>query len=95
MKKIADLLNKKKTSNVFSPDIDDKTIESVFLSILKKEMKNISRADIREAKLKNQKLFVKTIHPAVASEIWRRREKIVSEVNRELGREIIKEIRAV
>lgn len=95
MKKIADLLNKKRALHVFSPDIDDKTVESVFLSILRKEMKNISRADIQEAKLKNQKLFIRTIHPAVASEIWRRREKIVSEVNRELGREIIKEIKAV
>lgn len=91
MKILRDLLNRKNIADISK--IDEKTIESVFFDVLGKESKNVERSDIREVRMKDKKIFVRTIHPAIASEIWRKREKIKSEVNNFLGSESIKEIR--
>lgn len=91
MKSLKDLLNKKNTSK--AAEADAKTIESVFFDVLGKELKNIDRPDVREVKLKDKKIFVRTIHPAVASEIWRKREKIKDKINEELGKKTIEAIK--
>lgn len=92
MKTLKDLLSKKNVGEFLGTDA--KTIESVFFDVLGKELKNVDRPDIREVKVKDKKIFVRTIHPAVASEIWRKREKIKNQINKELGEEIIDAIKA-
>lgn len=92
MKKISELL-KRKYSRVESAEVDDKTLENIFFKILEKEFSNITRADVGYVKIKNKKIIVKAIHSAVASEIWRRREKIKKEINELLESESIDDIK--
>ncbi len=82
MKTLKDLLNKK---NFGVAAADEKTVEGALFGILGIESENISRSDIKEVRLKEKKLLIKTIHPAVASEIWRMREKIEKLINEKLG----------
>lgn len=93
MKKIGDLLAKKTDFQKGVGEIDGKIIEKVFLDTLKKELPNVARADILSFKFKDKKIYLRTAHPAIASEIWRKREKIISGINSLFGRESIKEIK--
>lgn len=92
MKSLKSLLDKKNIGG--AGGIDEKSVESVFFDVLGKELKNVERSDVREVKVKDKKIFVRTIHPAVASEIWRKREKIKDKINEELGKETIETIKA-
>jgi len=93
MKKIGDLLASKTDFRKGAGETDGKIIEKVFLDTLRKELPNVARADIIDFKLKDKKIYLKTAHPAIASEIWRRREKLKSEIKRILEGEIIEDIK--
>lgn len=95
MKSIKDILRRK---NIFSrvknkTESDEKTIIKVFEEAALAEIKNLSPEDLRDIYLKNKILYVKTAHPAIASEVWRKREKIINKANQILGSDEIKEIR--
>lgn len=95
MKSIKDILRHK---NIFSPgknkaEADEKTIIKVFQETALAEIRNLSPEDLRDACLKNKTLHVKTIHPAIASEVWRKREKIRNKTNHILGSNKVEEIR--
>lgn len=91
MENIRDLLNKKKVGE--TSEVDEKAIESVFFDVLGKELKSIERPDVQEVKMKGKKILVRTIHPAIAGEIWRKRDKIKNRINEELGNEAVEEIK--
>jgi hypothetical protein len=91
MRDIKELLSKRDFTAI--SNIDAKTIESIFFEILGKEVGSVERSDIWEVQIKDRKILVRTIHPAVASEVWRKREKIRNKINKELGKEMIKEIK--
>jgi ethanolamine ammonia-lyase large subunit len=95
MKSIKEILRRK---NIFSPgknkvEPDEKTIIKVFEEAALAEIKNLSPEDLRDACLKNKILHIKTAHPAIASEVWRKREKIINKTNQILGSNKIEEIR--
>ena len=95
MKSIKDILRRK---NIFSrgkskTEPDEKTIIKVFQEAALVEIRNLSPEDLRDAYLKNKILCVKTAHPAIASEVWRKREKIINKTNHILGSDEIEEIR--
>lgn len=92
MRKISELLKKKHISSQ-SAEVDDKTLENIFFKVLENEFSNITRADVGYVKIKNKKIIVKAIHAAVASEIWRRREKIKKEINELLESESVEDIK--
>jgi hypothetical protein len=92
MKSLKNILSRKRVGK--RSFLDEKTVEGIFFDVLQKEAKNIDRSDIREVKIKDKKLIIRTIHPVVASEIWRKREKIMSRINEEAGNEIISLISA-
>jgi len=95
MKTIQSILKKKKSSSVESrqvKELDEKTIARVFLEAAKGEIKNLSDADIREMKLKNKTLYIKTAHPVISSELMLRREKIVEELNGIAGKRVVEGI---
>jgi hypothetical protein len=92
MKKIKDLLSNREVGK--ARRIDEKSIESAFFSALQKELPNIGRADIANFKLGNGKIFLRTTHPAIAGEIWKKKEKLKREINDFLGEEILEEIKA-
>lgn len=91
MKILKDILNKKNIGK--NTAIDEKSIESLFFETLQKEFSNIGRADIFNFKLKDKKIFLRTAHPAIAGEIWKKREKLKEGINSLLESEIIKEIK--
>jgi hypothetical protein len=100
MKKIQDLLKRKRTQAV----LDEKTLARVFLEAAKEEIKNFKSEDIREIKLKSPPassreasragkiLYIKTAHPVVSSELFLWREKIVEKINEIAGAEEIERI---
>jgi ethanolamine ammonia-lyase large subunit len=95
MKSIKDILRRK---NIFSlgknkVKPDEKTIIKVFKEVALAEIRNLSPEDLRDAHLKNKILHIKTAHPAIASEVWRKREKIINKANQILGGNEIEEIR--
>lgn len=91
MKSLKNLLGKKNI--VRSSGIDEKSVEIVFFGVLKKALPDVGRADIQNFKMKDKKIFLRTVHPAIASEIWRRRENIVNKVNNILGSEVVEEMK--
>jgi hypothetical protein len=94
MKGIRDLLEKRNILRLGGDiEIDEKTIFGVFRDATLGEIKNLSPEDIQEIYLKKKTLYVKTIHPAVASEIWRKREGIKKKINEIIKNERISEIR--
>jgi len=95
MKAIKDILRRK---NIFSPgknkvQPDEKTIFKVFQKIALAEIKNLSPEDLQDPYLKNKTLHIKTAHPAIASEIWKKREKIRKKTNDLLGSNEIEELK--
>jgi hypothetical protein len=86
MKGIKDLLERR---NVLrqkgSIEIDEKTIAGVFRNVALDEIRSLSQEDIQEVQLKEKVLYIKTIHPAVASEIWRKKEEIRKKINEIIG----------
>ncbi|HBB37332.1 MAG: hypothetical protein UX02_C0001G0229 [Candidatus Moranbacteria bacterium GW2011_GWC1_45_18] len=93
MKAIADLLAKKKSRRNYAREIDEKSIESVFFGLLEKKIPSIARVDILDFRLEEKKIYIKTAHPAIASEIWRKREGLKKEINNFLESESVEEIK--
>jgi hypothetical protein len=94
MKNIQDILKKKKMgAGIGAPkELDEKTIVRIFLEASKSEIKNLEDVDIREAKLKEKILYIKTAHPVVSSELVLRREKILKEANRIAGKVVVEKM---
>lgn len=95
MKSIKDILQRKNFSSqeAGKRELDEKTVIKVFEEAVLSEIKNLFAEDLREIYLKKKIIYVKTAHPAVASEIWRKREKIKNKSNHILGSREIKEIK--
>lgn len=90
MKKIQHYIQNRELSN--KKKLDEKTIAWIFLNAAKKEIHNFQNKDIREIKLKNKNLHIKTVHPVVSSELCIQREKIIREANKLAGENVIKKI---
>ncbi|MDP1845660.1 MAG: DciA family protein [Candidatus Moranbacteria bacterium] len=95
MKSIKDILQRKifSSQGAGKRELDEKTVIKVFEEAVLSEIKNLFAEDLREIYLKKKIIYVKTAHPAVASEIWRKREKIKNKSNHILGSKEIKEIK--
>jgi hypothetical protein len=95
MKSIKDILRRK---NIFScgkekAAPDEKTIIKVFKEVALAEIRNLSPEDLRESHLKKKILYIKTAHPAISSEVWRKREKIINKANQILESDEIEEVK--
>jgi len=94
MKKIQDIL-KRKTSPAKggqARELDAKTIARVFLEAAKEEIKNLEDADIREVKMKDKILYIKTAHPVISSELFLRRDTILEKTNDIAGKKVVERI---
>lgn len=95
MKSIKDILRHK---NIFSrgenkAKPDEKTIAKVFKEVTLAEIGNLSPEDLHDVYIKNKIILIRTAHPAIASEIWRRRQKIIEKANQILRGTEINEIK--
>jgi len=94
MKKIQDILKRKVSParGGQARELDKKTIARVFLEAAKGEIKNLEDADIREMKIKEKILYIKTAHPVISSELFLRREKILEKTNDIAGEKAVEKI---
>jgi len=94
MKKIQDILkrNISRKGYVGAKELDEKTIIRVFLEAAKEEVKNLEDADILEMKVKEKILYIKTAHPVISSELFLRRENVLSRGNKITGKKMIEKI---
>ena len=94
MKNIQDILKRKarREERADIKELDEKTIVRVFLEAAKGEVKNLEDSDIREIKIKERILYIKTAHPVVSSELFLRREKILGKTNDIAGGKVVEKI---
>lgn len=96
MKKIQDILKRKssraKGGQLPIKALDEKTIARVFLEAAKEEIKNLEDADIREMKMKEKILYIKTAHPVISSELYMLRETILKKTNDIAGKKVVERI---
>ena len=94
MKKIQDILKRKSSRGiqVGKKALDEKTIAGVFLEAAKEEIENLETADIREMKMKDRVLYIKTAHPVISSELFLRRETILKKTNDIAGKKVVERI---
>jgi hypothetical protein len=62
------------------------------LEAAKEEIKNLEDADIREMKMKDKILYIKTAHPVISSELFLRREDILAKGNNIAGKKVIEKM---
>ena len=94
MKNIQDIL-KRKISQAGRGEkkiLDEKTITRIFLEAAKGEIQNLEDADIREMKIKDKILYIKTAHPVISSELFLRRESILEKTNEIAGKKAVEKI---
>lgn len=91
MKKLADLLNLKKTPAKAA--VDEKTIFYFFNKIIEREYGNKGLANLRTEILKNKKLFIKAKSSVWANELWLNRGEIIKKINKEISSPEIDEIK--
>jgi hypothetical protein len=94
MKNIQDILKRKvsREGRGEKKVLDEKTIAGVFLEAAKEEIENLETADIREMKVKDRVLYIKTAHPVISSELFLRRENILNRGNKIAGGKVIEKI---
>ena len=96
MKKIQDILKRKasraKSGHLPPKALDEKTIGRVFLEAAKEEIKNLEDADIREMKMKDNILYIKTAHPVISSELYMLRENILEKTNDIAGKKVVEKM---
>ena len=94
MKKIQDILKRKNSRGIQAGKkmLDAKTIARVFLEAAKEEIKNLEDADIREIKIKEKILYIKTAHPVISSELYMLREVILEKTNDIAGKKVVERI---
>lgn len=96
MNSIKDILRRKKTSPKSKArlEIDSMTVAKISQEAVVLEVKSLSSDDIQEVYYKKEKkiIIIKTVHPAVASEIWRKRNAVVKMINKLVGKEIVEKI---
>ena len=94
MKKIQDIIKRKisRTARGEKKTLDAKTIARVFLEAAKGEIKNLEDSDIRDIKIKDKILYIKSTHPVISSELFLRRESILEKGNKIAGRRVIEKI---
>jgi hypothetical protein len=94
MKNIQDILKRRvgRDASGEKKELDEKTVGRVFFEAAKGEIKNLESEDIREMKLKEQILYIKTAHPAISSELFLRREKILEKANEIAGGKVIERV---
>lgn len=92
MKSLSGLIKQRSKKAVKTLTLDDKTVFYIFSRIIKAEYGQTGSVRVCPDYFKNGKLFVRTQSSAWASEIMLDRKKIISKMNKELGKKEIIEI---
>jgi hypothetical protein len=90
MKNLKQLLKQKKVGT--HAQLDQKSVFYVFQTVIKDEYGRQGLENLKPVSYQDNRIFVKALESAWASEIWLRRGEIVKLINRQLGIEEIKDI---
>ena len=74
-------------------DLDEKTVFYIFEKIIKREYGRMGGENIRPRFYKKGKIFIKTQSSNWANEIWLNRQILCKQINNDMGRDEIKEIK--
>ena len=91
MKSLKDLLKKQVVQKKLS--IDDKDVFFVFQKVIKEEFGNVGASNFTARHFSNKTIFVQTESSNWASELWLNKKKIIEKINKELGDNLIKDIK--
>jgi hypothetical protein len=73
--------------------LDDKTVFFVFKKVVQEEFGNLGVANFNPDYFDGKKIFIKCFSSSWASELWLNKNKIVRKINKELGENIIEDIK--
>ena len=96
MKPIKDLIRNKDKVNISGGRkyaIDEKLIEAVFWEVMSGIIRNLQKSDLKEMSFKKKVIYIFAVHPAISSEIWRNRERIIKNINAITGAVSVCEIK--
>jgi len=84
---------KRKHVKKINEKVDEKCIEKIFLEVASGIIGTIDQRDFRRIAIKDGVLYVRTTSSSITSELWRNKEKIIKNLNKETGDETIKIIK--
>jgi hypothetical protein len=95
MKSLQNLLKKKFPGGKSQPKmvLDDKTVFFVFKKVVKEEFGNLGIENFVPDYFSGHTIFIKCQSSGWASELWLNKHKIVRKINKELGEDIITDIK--
>jgi predicted nucleic acid-binding Zn ribbon protein len=73
--------------------LDDKTVFFVFKKVVQEEFGNLGVDNFKPDYFDGKKIFIKCYSSNWASELWVNKNKIVRKINKELGENVIEEIK--
>jgi len=91
MKDLKSLLNKRKDLKKIT--FDNKDVFYIFSRVIKKEFGNIGAGKFQADYFGKHVLVVRCESPTWASELWMNKEKIMRQMNEELGEGAVEKIR--
>lgn len=90
LKLLKDYLEKRNVQQ--AQNLDDKTIFYVFRKVIKEEFGNVGAAKLVPDFYKHKTIFVKSESSAWASELWLNKDRVVRQMNKELGEGSVEKI---
>lgn len=96
MKSLKNLLSKKLPERLASKKmvLDDKTVFYVFKKVIQEQFGNLGVENFQADYFSGKTIFIRCQSSAWASELWLNKNKIIRLINKELGEDIIEEIKS-
>jgi len=94
MKSLKNLLTKKFPGKKLKrSDLDDKTVFFVFKKVVQEEFGNLGIENFQAVYFSGKTIFIKCQSSNWASELWLNKKLIIRKINKELGENIIEDIK--
>lgn len=95
MKSLKSLLDKKigAKKSLKKADLNDKDIFYIFNRVIKEEFGNVGASKLKADFFGRKILHIKTESSAWASELWTNKKTLIRKLNKELGQEVIADIK--
>jgi hypothetical protein len=90
MKRIDYLLNQKKPRQ---RPLDEKSLFFLFRRVIREEYGTKGEQSLAPRLFKNNKLFLEAKSSNWANEIWTNRQEVIKKINKEIGKEELREIK--
>lgn len=94
MRSLKDFIGKRSGAAEVTP-LDDKTVFFLFRKIIREEYGMRGAAELEPVAFAEGVLSVKANSPLYSSELWMRREGLLTRMNKEFDQEAVKELRLV